>query len=220
MSNASVSAKPLVELPVADFLRRLSGSDPTPGGGSASALAGAVAASLVSMVGGLTTGRAGFEEVAETIEIMVEQGHQIASVLAEAVDRDAAAYDQVTAAFKLSKATDEEKAARSAAIQAAMKHAADVPFEVAEECLAAAELAMIALEKGNPNATSDASVALLHALTGLEGAVLNVAINLDSIKDAAYVTEKTSEIKRLMARADELRAANWQIVRGRFQALA
>lgn len=220
MSNASLSAKPLVELPVADFLRRLSGSDPTPGGGSASALAGAVAASLVSMVGGLTTGRAGFEEVAETIEIMVEQGHQIATVLTGAVDRDAAAYDQVTAAFKLPKATDEDKAARSAAIQAAMKHAADVPFEVAEECLAAAELAMIALEKGNPNATSDASVALLHALTGLEGAVLNVAINLDSIKDAAYVEEKTSEIKRLMARADELRAANWQIVRGRFQALA
>ncbi|MBO9542405.1 cyclodeaminase/cyclohydrolase family protein [bacterium] len=219
MSNA-LSAKPLVELPVNDFLRRLAGSDPTPGGGSASALAGAVAASLVTMVGGLTTGRAGFEEVAETIEIMVEQGHQIATVLTAAVDRDAAAYDQVTAAFKLPKATDEEKAARSAAIQAAMTHAADVPFEVAEECLAAAELAMIALEKGNPNATSDASVALLQALTGLEGAVLNVAINLDSIKDATYVTEKKAELKRLMTRADELRAANWQIVRGRFQALS
>ncbi|MNL63537.1 Methenyltetrahydrofolate cyclohydrolase [compost metagenome] len=95
-----------------------------------------------------------------------------------------------------------------------------MPFEVAEECLATAELAMIALEKGNPNATSDASVALLQALTGLEGAVLNVAINLDSIKDATYVSEKTDEIKRLMARADELRAANWQIVRSRFQALA
>ncbi|HEY9900621.1 MAG TPA: cyclodeaminase/cyclohydrolase family protein [Pantanalinema sp.] len=219
MSNASLSAKPLVELPVNDFLRRLAGSDPTPGGGSASALSGAVAASLVSMVGGLTTGRAGFEEVAETIEIMVEQGHQIAGVLGAAVDRDAAAYDQVTAAFKLPKATDAEKTARSQAIQAAMTHAADVPFEVAEECLAAAELAMIALEKGNPNATSDAAVALLHALTGLEGAVLNVAINLDSIKDAAYVSEKTSEIKRLVTRSEELRTAGWQIIRERFQAL-
>lgn len=220
MSNASLSAKPLVGLPVDDFLRRLAGSDPTPGGGSASALSGAVAASLVTMVGGLTTGRTGFEEVAETIEIMVEQGHQIAGVLASAVDRDAAAYDQVTAAFKLGKATDEEKAVRSKAIQAAMTHAADVPFEVAEECLAAAELAIIALEKGNPNATSDAAVALLHALTGLEGAVLNVAINLDSIKDATYVEEKTHEIKRLLARSAELRATGWQIVRDRFKTLS
>ncbi|MNY52944.1 Formiminotransferase-cyclodeaminase [compost metagenome] len=63
-------------------------------------------------------------------------------------------------------------------------------------------------------------MALLHALTGLEGAVLNVAINLDSIKDASYVTEKKAELRRLMTRADELRAANWQIVRGRFQALS
>lgn len=219
MSNVSTSPKPLVELEVNAFLRKLAGSDATPGGGSAAALAGALGAALVQMVGGLTVGRKGFEEVAETLEIMGEQGNLIAESLASAVDRDAAAYNEVMAAFGLPKATDDEKAARVQAIQAAMKLAAEVPFEVAEECLAAAELAAIALEKGNPNASSDAAVAMLLALTGLEGAALNVATNLDAIKDVEYVAAKQEELGRLFARSAELRLAMWDAVRGRIKSL-
>jgi len=219
MSNLSISVKPLIELEVNAFLRKLAGSDATPGGGSAAALAGALSGALVKMVGGLTVGRKGFEEVSETLEIMSEQGHQIAEKLAEAVDRDAAAYNEVMAAFALPKATDEEKAVRSQAIQAAMKLAAEVPFEVAEECLAAAELAAIAMEKGNPNASSDAAVAMLLALTGLEGASLNVATNLDAIKDVEYVTAKKQELQRLFARAGELRGSMWETVRTRIHSL-
>lgn len=219
MSNLSTSQKPLVELEVTAFLRKLAGSDATPGGGSAAALAGALGAALVKMVGGLTVGRKGFEEISEMLEMLCEQGHEIADKLAEAVDRDAAAYNEVMAAFGLPKATDEEKAVRSQAIQAAMKLAAEVPYEVAEECLAAAELASIAMEKGNPNASSDAAVAMLLALTGLEGASLNVATNLDAIKDAEYVAAKQGELVRLFARGAELRAAMWETVRGRIHSL-
>lgn len=219
MPNSSTSLKPLVELSLVEFMRKLAGPDATPGGGSAAALSGALAASLVTMVGGLTVGRKGFEEVTETLDVMCEQGHAITEALTLAVDRDAEAYNGVMAAFGLPKSTDEEKATRSLAIQAAMTIASEVPFEVAEECLATAELAAIALLKGNPNASSDAAVGLLLALTGLEGAVMNVATNLDALKDAAYVAEKRQELERIMQRGAELRAQMWETVRGRIKSL-
>lgn len=219
MPNSSISLKPLVELSLVEFMRKLAGPDATPGGGSAAALSGALAASLVTMVGGLTVGRKGFEEVTETLDVMCEQGHAITETLTLAVDRDAEAYNGVMAAFGLPKTTDEEKGTRSEAIQAAMTVASEVPFEVAEECLATAELAAIALEKGNPNASSDAAVGLLLALTGLEGAVLNVATNLDALKDAAYASAKRQELERILQRGAELRAQMWETVRGRIKSL-
>mgnify|MGYP000222575229 CR=1 FL=1 len=219
MPNLSTSPRALAQLQVDEFLRKLAGSDPTPGGGSAAALGGAIAASLVTMVAGLTVGKPGFEEVSESLELLAEQGHQIAETLVGAIDRDAAAYDGVTAAFKLPKGTDEEKSERSAAIQHAMKAAAEVPLEVATECLAAAELALVALEKGNPNACTDAGSGLLFALAGLESAVLNVAVNLDSIKDAGYVAEQKAEIAELLARAAELRSTVWSNLRPRLASL-
>lgn len=220
MPSSSTSTRSFAEFQLRDFLRRLASSEATPGGGSAAALAGALAASLVTMVGTLTTGRKGFEELEETLELLVEQGEQIAENLTGAIDRDAAAFDEVMAAFKLPKATEEEKAARAAAIQAAMKHASEVPMEVAEECLAAAELALVALEKGTPSASSDAAVGLLFALTGLEGAVLNVATNLDGIKDAEYVAAQQVEVKRLLERSAELRTTIWEVAKSRITSLA
>lgn len=219
MSNSSTSLKPLVSLTVTDFARRLASSEPTPGGGSAAALAGCLGASLVSMVGGLTAGRAGFEEQAETCEVLVEQGDQIAETLSRVVDEDAAAYGAVMGAFGMPKADDEQKQARSAAIQAAMRGAADVPLRAAEECLAAAELALVALEKGNPNASSDAGVGMLLALAGMEGAVLNVATNLDSIKDAAYAEATREELRRMVARGQELRETMWEAMTARIKSL-
>lgn len=212
-------SKALTDLTVSDFLQKLAGADATPGGGSAAALAGAMSASLVTMVGGLSKGKKGLEDVAETLEILVEQGNQMTFSLAAAIDEDAAAYGGVMQAFGLPKGSDPEKAERSKAIQAAMIQAAEVPLAVATECLASAELALVALEKGNPNAASDAAVGLLLALTGLEGAALNVVINLDSIKDADYVAAKRAEVADLLTAANDLRAGVWQQLRARFASL-
>lgn len=219
MSSLSTSMRPLSQLAIHDFLRKLASSDPAPGGGSAAALVGALAASLVTMVGALTLGRKGFEEAHESLELLIEQGEQIAESLTVAVDRDAAAYEEVMAAYGLPKGDEAQKQERSVAIQAAMRHAAEVPLEAAEECLATAELAAIALARGNPNASSDAAVGMLCALTGLEGAILNVATNLDSIKDADYVAHQKQELERLLNRSVELRAGVWDAVRQRIASL-
>jgi glutamate formiminotransferase len=209
----------LGQLPLPEFLSRLAGPQATPGGGSVSALAGALAASLVAMVSGLTVGRKGFEEVSEPLAQIGAQGRTIAETLTQAIDDDAQAYNGVMAAFGLPKAGEGQKAVRTAAIQAAMKRAADVPLTVANACLQAAEFALTVLEKGNPNASSDAAVALLLALAGSDGAILNVATNLDSIKDAAYVTPRKEEIARLTAHGDGLRTAMWDAVHARIHSL-
>lgn len=219
MLNAS-PAKPLMALPMEDFLKRLASDTPTPGGGSVSAYAGAMAGALVSMVGTLTQGKQmPSADEFDGMEILIEQGHAIAQTLADAVDRDSAAFDGVMAAFKLPKDNDEAKAARSQAIQEATKHAAEVPLEVAHDCLAAAELAFVALEKGNPNCASDAGVAGLLAVAGLEGAILNVAINLASIKDQDWVAIKRAECERLLARRRELRETLQALLKAKIPAL-
>jgi formiminotetrahydrofolate cyclodeaminase len=209
----------LASMPIPEFLDRLAGPEATPGGGSVAALAGALAAALVTMVGGLTAGKKGFEAVADEMKAIAEQGTAITERLTRAIDADAAAYDGVMAAFRLPKADEAQKAERTGAIQAAMKRAAEVPQAVAADCLAAAELAAVAMEKGNPNASSDAAVALLMALCGLEGAALNVATNLDAIKDADYVAATKGTLDRLFARAGQLRVAMWTTVRERIHSL-
>lgn len=219
MLNSSL-AKPLMALPMEEFLKRLASDAPTPGGGSVSAYAGAMAGALVSMVGTLTQGKQmPAADEFDGMEILIEQGHAIAQTLAEAVDRDSQAFDAVMAAFKLPKATDEEKAARSLAIQEATKGAAEVPLEVANECLAAAELALVALERGNSNCASDAGVAGILAVAGLEGAILNVAINLGSIKDADWVAAKRADCERLLERRRELRASLQTLLKEKIPAL-
>lgn len=217
--DVAATAGRLDRLPLPEFLGRLAGPEATPGGGSVAALAGALAASLVAMVSGLTVGRKGFEEVSEPLARIGDQGRSLAEALTHAIDEDAEAYRDVMAAFALPKADEAQKAERTAAIQTAMKRAADVPLAVANACLQAAELAVSALEKGNPNASSDAAVALLIALTGLEGAVLNVATNLDSIKDGDYVATRKEEISRLFSRGTELRAEMWNVVHTRIRSL-
>lgn len=203
-----------------DFLKRLSSDSATPGGGSVSAYAGAMAGALVAMVGTLTQSKTKPEgDEFDGMEVLIEQGHAIAQTLSEAVDRDSQAFDAVMAAYKLPKTTDEEKAKRSQAIQDATKGAAEVPLEVAHECLAAAELALVALERGNANCASDAGVAGILALAGLEGAILNVAINLGGIKDAEWANEKRAECEKLLERRRELRESFQTLLREKIPAL-
>jgi formiminotransferase-cyclodeaminase len=193
----------LKSLSVKEFIDKVTGNDPVPGGGSVSALNGSLAASLAAMVANLTVGRKKYAEVNDEMEqISARMTEQSAKLLAD-VDRDAEAYDRVFAAFKLPKETDEEKAVRKEAIQRETKYAAEVPMEVAR--IASALLPMIdaAARRGNSNAVTDATVAMMCARTAVIGALLNVRINLTSITDEAFVKTMTEEADRLEAVAVE-----------------
>lgn len=174
-------------------------SEPAPGGGSASALAGAAGASLLAMVAGLP--RPGATEPAD-IERLKDAGIRataLASRLEGLIDEDSDAYAEVVAAFKRSKNTSEEKAARSAAIQRALTAATEAPLQVMRHCVEALALAPAVMELGNENATTDAQVGVGLLKAGLTGAGANVEINLGSLKDAHYVARVRSEAARLLA---------------------
>ena len=177
----------LTERRVDDLLQAFRSPDPTPGGGSAAALAGALGASLLAMVAGLPKSRAATEEDAERLQAAGRRCAAIAGDLTTLVDRDSEAYDLVVGAYKQPKGTDEEKAARSAAIQQAMRAAIAAPLDVMRACAAAAEQGVVVAALGNPSASSDVRVGFELLGAGLRGAKLNVEINLGSVKDAAYV---------------------------------
>jgi len=177
----------LTERRVDDLLQAFRSPDPTPGGGSAAALAGALGASLLAMVAGLPKSRAATEEDAERLQAAGRRCAAIADDLTTLVDRDSEAYDLVVGAYKQPKGTDEEKAARSAAIQQAMRAAIAAPLDVMRACAAAAEQGVVVAALGNPSASSDVRVGFELLGAGLRGAKLNVEINLGSVKDAAYV---------------------------------
>ena len=192
------------ETTVAAFLEELSSGAATPGGGCAAALGGALAAGLVAMVARNT---GGMDEIAA-------EADRLRGALEELVDADAAAFEQVMAAFRLPKVTDEQKAERSAAIQAAYKGAVDPPLAVCERAWQVLELAAVVAERGNPNAASDAGVAALLAASALEGAALNVEINLGAIKDEGYRTERAQTVEDHRAAGARLREAALAAVGG------
>ena len=175
----------LAALSVEEFLRRLASGDPTPGGGAASALAGALGASLVSMVCNLTLGRERYADLEADARQIQAEADALRVRLQEGIDEDAAAYGKVIATYRLPRGTDEEKAARSDAIQAATHEAAEVPLGLVEASAQVIDLAERALGKTNPNAASDLAVAALLGVAGLDGAAANVEINLSSLKDEA-----------------------------------
>ena len=182
---------------VTDFLAAIRSPDPTPGGGSASALAGAAGASLLAMVAALPKSRAATEEDVARLEAAGERCTAAAVALEALIDRDAEAYDPVMAAYKMPKATDEDKAARSAAIKAAMREAIAAPLEVMRSSAAAAEQGVVIAALGNSSASSDTQVGFALLGAGLRGAKLNVEINLGSVKDAVYVARIREEIDEL-----------------------
>jgi len=188
----------LVEMKVADFVNKLASSSPAPGGGSAAALSAAMGTGLVHMVTQLTIGKKKFAEHEELMGEIAASAMDICQKLVICIDRDTDAYNAVSAAFGLAKESDEEKAARTAAIQAALQGATRVPYEVME--LAAAGLALIprARGKSNPNAASDLEVAALNLAAGVRGAWHNVEINLDSVKDEAFVAEFRAKAKGIL----------------------
>lgn len=173
----------LATLRVEEFLGRLASGDPTPGGGSASALAGALGASLVSMVCNLTLGRERYASFEGDARALQAEADALRKRLERGIDEDAAAYNEVMATYRLPRGSDEERAARSAAIQQATQEAALVPLALAEASGTVIDLAERALGRTNPNAASDLAVAALLGVAALDGAAANVEINLVSLKD-------------------------------------
>jgi formiminotetrahydrofolate cyclodeaminase len=187
----------LVEKTLPALLDAFSSPDPTPGGGSAAALMGALGASLFAMVAGLPKTRTGSDEERKALDAARVElvGHQHA--LTALVDRDADAYDGVVAAFRMPKATDDEKAARAAAIQDAMRVAAEVPLETARVCAAVVHTGRTVAQYGNLSAKSDIAVALQALGAGMQSAWFNVEINLGSIKDPAVVDAIVAEMRQI-----------------------
>ena len=187
-----------------EYLDHMASSDPTPGGGAAAAISSATGAALVAMVALLTIGKQEFADV----ELRMRELHDVAegarAELLALADRDAEAFESVMDAFRMPKDTDENKAARSAAIQVGFQRAAAVPLEVARRSVAVMELVTETIEKGNPNAASDGGSAAQVLSAGANCALYNVEINLGSIKDAAMVSDMTGEVANLRARSEQL----------------
>lgn len=182
--------KKLVELSMEDFLEAVASDCPTPGGGSVAAVEGAFAAALVEMVSRLTLGKEKYKEHEALMTASLEEAYRLRIQLLELTDLDTESYDNVTAAYRMPKGSDEEKAERSSAIQHALKMATNIPLETMQRAQACLDIIGSIKGKINPNCDSDLNVAELSARASLQGAWQNVLTNLDGIKDPEFV-EKT-----------------------------
>jgi formiminotetrahydrofolate cyclodeaminase len=185
------------------FLDELASSSPAPGGGSVAALSGALGAALSSMVCNLTRGKQGYETAQAEIAEKLDKSEELRIGLTELIDKDTEAFNEVMNAIKMPKETEDQKEQRRKALQLAFKHAAEVPLETARKCIQVLEIARIVAEKGNKNSISDAAVSALMAQTGVQAAILNVRINLSSIKDTKYVQQVSTELHELLQNAME-----------------
>lgn len=190
--------------PGQSFLDELAAGKATPGGGSAAAYGAAMGAGLVAMVARLTVNKKAYKEVEERMWAVIERAEALRADLTKAVDEDALAFTGVMAAFRLPKATDEEKSARQAAIQAATMQAAKVPLAVAGMAVSVMELAVEAAEKGNLNAITDAASGFALANAALTGAAMNVRINIISLEDSGQVKSLTKQLEEIEKQAKQL----------------
>src|SRR5262245_59972422 len=191
----------------APFLAQLASESPTPGGGSAAALAGAMGAALVVMVCNLTIGRDKFKDVDAELRKVRADGERLLEEMSSLVRRDAKAYEGFVASMKLPKTTDAEKAARRKAMGAAAVHAAEVPLETMRAALAVMRLSAVVAKKGNPHAASDGAVAALLGRAALRAADMNVRINLPSVPDEALRAKMLAEATSLAAETESVERA-------------
>jgi len=201
--------------PLQVYLDDAASKKPAPGGGSVSACAGALGAALVGMVCNLTRGREKFADVETEIVTLVEAAEAARARLEQLLQEDTTAYSGVIAAYKMPKETAEEQAARTAAIQAGLIVAADVPLEICRVAVEVCRLAKVAAGIGNPQAVTDAGIGAILGEAAVVGAALNVKINLGSIKDEAYVAKAAAEIEAIQAEAAALRAETHEITLSR-----
>lgn len=197
----------LSRLPVAEMIDALRSTNPTPGGGSASAMAGSAGAALLAMVAAMPKNRASSSGESDRLQSAAARCGALSDTLLDLIDRDSDAYDAAVAAYRLPKASDAEKAARKTAIQTAMKTAAEIPLETMRQAAEAQELSPVVAQFGNPNAASDVEVALELLRAAQRGARANVAINLSSIDDAGFVERARTEMTGLDERSAAASAA-------------
>lgn len=201
----------LIQMKLTEFLNELKSDSSAPGGGSVSALAGSLGAALALMVGNLTLPLEKYKDAKKEILALQTELEPLLADLEKLVDDDTEAFNQVMQAFRLPKGTDEEKSRRTAAIQQAMKGAAELPYIVAIKSLTVLKLASQMLQIGNTNAASDAAVAGRMAYAAVWGAVYNVRINLTSIKDETFNTKMRKQISDLLAENEKALASLVQI---------
>ena len=194
----------LADMTVKEFLDQTASSSPVPGGGSVAAFSAGVAAALTEMVANLTLGKKGYEEVQEEMKEIAGKGINYRKQFVEDIDRDSDAFNEVMAAFKLPKETEEEKEARKNAIQAGSKNATLVPLQVAKNAFEMMDMIEKVVEQGNKNAVTDGAVAAMMARTAVLSALYNVKINLGSIKDTAFVEKVTKEMNVLESKVHEM----------------
>lgn len=185
------------DMTIEAFAQLTASNEPVPGGGSISALAGALAAALAEMVAGLTIGKKKYAEVEDEMKAVVAPMRKLQEQLLLDIQRDSASFDLYMQALTLPKDTDEEKAARTAAMQEGLKAAVKVPLSVANAAYQILPVAELMVQKGNQTAVTDALVATMMARTAALGALFNVKINLQSIKDEAFVAETAKEVAEL-----------------------
>ena len=191
----------LAELKTAEFVDLLASDAPAPGGGSAAALEGALGAALTAMVCGLTVGKKKYAEFEELAQSAQAKALELKARFVDVMDRDTEAFNVVSAAFGMPKATDEEKAARSAAIQKGLEGCTKTPFEMMELAVETLELTASILGKSNDSAASDLGVSALSLRAAIQGAWLNVLINIGSLKDTALAEDYRAKGEALLAKA-------------------
>lgn len=205
-------SKKLIDLTVKGFADETSRESPAPGGGTISAYMGALGAALGTMVANLSSHKAGWDDRWEEFSTWAERGQAIQAELMTLVDEDTEAFNRIMAAFGLPKGTDEEKAARTVAIQEATLFATEVPLHTMQASIKVFELCRAMAEEGNPNSVSDAGVGVLAARAAVLGAGLNVKINAGGLKDRAAADRLVGQANALIAQANQAEAEIMKIV--------
>ncbi len=201
-----------IDEPLKKYLDEAASGSPTPGGGSVAALAGALGAALTSMVCNFTVGKKKYADVEAEVSQILSEAEELRARLQDLTVEDTQAYGQVSAAYGMPRETSEEKAARSEAIQKALKVAMKAPLEAAVCCHKILKLNEPLVEKGNQNLISDVGVAVLLAESAMRSAVLNVEINLSYIKDEKLCQETREKLRPMVAEAVELRSKVYEKV--------
>jgi methenyltetrahydrofolate cyclohydrolase len=200
------------DLSIGEFASRLASSEPVPGGGSASAVAAALGASLVTMVASLTTGRPKFVDHEPMLAWAIQTGSRLSDRFLTLADEDAEAYAGFAAALKLPRDSEPEIATRTTAMQTAAKQASDVPLRCLEACFDLVAAAEALAGRSNPNAASDVDVAALLGEAAARGAAANVLINLPSTGDPSFEGEATARVTELLAAIEDLASQAHQAV--------
>ncbi len=202
-------------VPLQQFLDDLASAAPTPGGGGAAAIMGAMGAALVSMVANLTIGKKGYEGVEAEMKAQLAVSEALRARLTAMVADDVAAFNQLMGAYRLPKDTDDQKTLRSAAIQEGLKQATRVPLACVKLCVEAIQVAQRSAEHGNLNVISDTGAGVLALQAAMRSAALNVYINTPSIKDPFFVASVSQELEALLAGNLPLTEAVYAKVRSR-----